>query len=44
MFPELDSMSFEYYERGMAFCGSIRYKHGKRESETRGEYYGILGG
>ncbi len=43
MFPDIE-MSFEYYEMGMAFCGSIRYVGGKRKYEARGEYYGFRGG
>ena len=44
MFPNIESMTFEYYESGMSFCGSIRYSKGKRCNEARSEYYGRLGG
>ena len=42
-FPDSE-ITLEYYERGMSFCGSIRWEDGKRTHETRGEYHGWRGG
>lgn len=43
IFPGLD-FCHEYYEQGMAICGSARYSAGKCERSTQGEYYGMRGG
>ena len=43
MFPELE-FYHEYFERGMAFCGSAFYTKGELDKSSQGSYYGLRGG
>lgn len=43
MYPA-NTFTLEYYERGMEFCGSVRWENGKRTKQTEGNYYGFMGG
>ena len=43
MFPQY-SFNHEWYERGMAFCGSAQYYEGELKYESESEYYGFRGG